>query len=282
VIVAPHWGGSSSTTAVFQLGGGIALGATSLFVDDGTYAARDVAGTSISKTVGNSTVTTAPGDINSSTVLVSQGVAPVTTFLVQSGLAAVGTTGNTTTTPICECKYLTWGWWGGSVTYASTQTGGVNINPGGIDNIHMATYVAGNQSLSGQVDTTSTVTINNQQQSSATYYGQMIGNVNNNGQSYIAAGTYQNAWSFGAGRGSLAVTFDGASFSGSTSLTPGTSNFSSGNITTSGGSGRTLNLNGSFFNGNNAATTALYQAGRFGVTGSSYTAAGTFAAQRPQ
>jgi len=269
-ITAKGWGGVSGSTATFRLGGGVALNATSLFVDDGTYAARDVPSnvgtpTSVSVTSGNTTVTSTASDLTSSTVLVSQGVAPVTTFLTQSGV-----------TNVCDCKYLTWGWWGGSVSYAGNQTLGLNINPGGIDRINMATYVAGNTSSFNDINV-SAISTNNGQQSTATYNGQLIGNVNNNGASYIAAGSYSNAWSFGTKTGTLNVTFDGSSFSGATALTGNTSSFSSGNITSG---SRTLNLNGSFFNGQGANTTALYQAGRFGVAGTNYQAAGTFAAQR--
>ncbi len=191
-ITAKGWGGIAGNIATFRLGGGIALNSTSLFVDDNTYAARDVPaslGTSTSISSNGGSTTTAPADVTSNTALVSQGVAPVTTFLQQSGV-----------TNVCDCKYLTWGWWGGSIKLCRQPDRRRQRQSGGIDRINMATYVAGNASSFNDINV-SAISTNNGMQSTATYNGQLIGNVNNGGASYIAAGSYSNAWSFGSKTG---------------------------------------------------------------------------------
>lgn len=251
------WDGS--TAASFKLGattGG--NGAVSAFIDDKNYAVRDRgtdAGTPTS--VGGLT-----SNVTSSTTMVSYNVAPAANFFAASGV-----------TP-CTCEFMTWGWWGGDMSYATTGT----YNPGGRDRINLATYVAGTLSLASDV---------NAQTSTATYNGHMVGNVNNNGSSYIAAGSYQNVWSFGSRSGAVTATFDGTTFGNGSTNTymtgANTPNF--GTLTAQGGTsapivagGKSLTLNGAFMSGTGSPVAG--QAGSFAITGTNYQAGGTFAAQK--
>ena len=118
------------------------------------------------------------------------------------------------------------------------------------------------------------------QTGSATYNGHIIGNVTNNGASYLAAGAFSHTWSFADHTGSLAITnFDtNKNFPGSTAATTGV-NFAgtfSGSGTAAGINGQ---LNGSFFK--SPTDPVAYQAGQFTMTNNTnYVAGGTFAAQK--
>jgi hypothetical protein len=167
----------------------------------------------------------------------------------------------------CECQYPTWGYWQGDLNY---QTG---PRAGQRDYVTLGTWVAGN--LAADVD----LPLNG----TATYTGHIIGNVENDaGRSYVAVGSYSNAWDFGSREGHLNIAdFDGANYAGSTSGSPRTSNFT-GNFTgtTPGATNRSGQLWGAHFNAPGAG--AAYQTGNFRLQDgeTNYDAAGTFAAQR--
>ncbi|MBS0537601.1 MAG: FecR domain-containing protein [Proteobacteria bacterium] len=254
------WDAQTTTSASFKLGattGG--NGAVSAFIDDKNYAVRDrgtEAGTPTS--VGGLT-----SNVTSSTTMVSYNVAPAADFFAASGV-----------TP-CTCEFMTWGWWGGDMSYATTGT----YNPGGRDRINLATYVAGNLSVASDINALT---------STATYNGHMVGNVNNNGSSYIAAGSYQNVWNFGSRSGAVTATFDGTTFGNGSTNTymTGASTPNFGTLSAQGGTsapivagGRSLTLNGAFMSGG-AGNPVAGQAGSFAVTGTNYQAGGTFAAQK--
>jgi hypothetical protein len=193
--------------------------------------------------------------------MVSYNTAPTTAFFQSAGV-----------TP-CTCEFLTWGWWSGDVSYGS----GSVYNAGGRDRLNLASYVAG--TLSNQADLSSL----NMQNATATYNGHMVGNVLNNGSAYIAAGSYTNQWSFGARSGIATITFDGARYGGgitaNTVLNGGGPTFqTTAPLPSSGVTGRSLTLNGSFFA--SPSDPAKYQAGSFGVTGAAYKAGGIFAGQK--
>ncbi|MBS0549785.1 MAG: FecR domain-containing protein [Proteobacteria bacterium] len=254
------WDAQTTTSASFKLGatsGG--NGAVSAFIDDKNYAVRDrgtEAGTPTS--VGGLT-----SNVTSTTTMVSYNVAPAADFFAASGV-----------TP-CTCEFMTWGWWGGDMSYANTGT----YNPGGRDRINLATYVAGNLSVASDINALT---------STATYNGHMVGNVNNNGSSYIAAGSYQNVWNFGSRSGAVTATFDGTTFGNGSTNTymTGASTPNFGTLSAQGGTsapivagGRSLTLNGAFMSGG-AGNPVAGQAGSFAVTGTNYQAGGTFAAQK--
>jgi hypothetical protein len=277
-----NWGSYSETnySATFELGGITeerGRTPTSAYVDDGIYGMRDQRRNQNRRSHVNPTGSGPNTNIDSRTMLVSYNTAPVSQFFVEQGLSA---------SEVCSCEFLTWGWWSGSVSYRT----GTPYAPGETDRFNLATYVAGTMSSVDQLNAANFAT------SSATYRGHMVGNVQWGNNNYVAAGTYTNVWSYGAGQGKAEVKFDGLTYgsttgSFNTSLIGSGPGFNSGNITS--GQGTTLTLNGAFFStGPNATGVngAIGQAGNFGITGTrtsgnapvSYQAGGTFAAQRTQ
>ncbi len=258
-ITVDKW--DTSTSATFHLGGTTGSNqASSAFIDDNNYAVRDR-----TSTIGNPT-TVVGADVTSNTTMVSYNVAPAANLFSSANV-----------TP-CTCSFLTWGWWGGDVNY----TNSTGYNPGGRDRLNFATYVAGTLAVASDINALS---------STATYNGHMVGNVNNNGSSYIAAGSYQNVWSFGGRSGAVTATFDGTTFgNGSTNTYMTGANVNTfGTLTAQGGTSapivsgaKNLTVNGAFFSGGTGNPVAG-QAGSFAVTstsGPSYKAGGTFAAQK--
>lgn len=247
----------TSTSATFKLGGltGSSSG-TSAFIDDNVYAVRDRPADTLSDTT---TIAGSSTNVTSRTSMVSYNTAPVDSLFTNASVTK------------CTCEFLTWGWWGGDVSYGSSST----YNASGRDRVNLATYVAGTLTPSVNLPLTGT----------ATYTGHMVGNVNNNGVSYIAAGSYQNAWNFANRNGVATITFDGTTFGGGTTAntfnTAGTVTFGTqGTPITSGN--KSLTLNGAFFQ-NGTSNPAAGQAGNFAITnttGNPYKAAGTFAAQK--
>jgi hypothetical protein len=121
------------------------------------------------------------------------------------------------------------------------------------------------------------------QRATATYTGQMIGAVNNNGSQFIANGTYQNVWNFGTRSGIATATFDGASFgNGKSANTFGVQNSpvfnTSQPLPSNGGPARNLDLTGAFVS--TPGGSASHQVGAFSVTGQNYQATGAFAGKK--
>jgi hypothetical protein len=255
-ITVANWSSTSVSpvAATFHLGGTTGGNdASSSFVDDNTYAVRD----RTAAVGGTTTVAGSSNGVTSSTTLVSYATAPTPTLFSNAGV-----------TP-CTCSFLTWGWWGGNVNYSNTS----GYAPGSADRMNFATYVAG---------TLSTASTINGLSSTATYNGQMVGNVANGANSYVQAGSYQNVWSFGSQSGVVTASFDGTSFGGgvtANTVKTGDVTFGTGTGGISAG-GKTLTLNGAFFSSASNGSNAAGQAGSFAITGSAYKAAGTFAAQK--
>lgn len=243
----------TGTSASFQLGGTSGASyATSAFIDDKNWGVADRPADVLTNTTSVTKGSTTSGgmDVQSRTVAVSSGTASLASFFAASGV-----------TP-CSCDFLTWGVWGGDIRYNANSA----YNPNGRDRLNLASFVAG--TLTPQIQLPNT--------GSATYSGHAFGNVRNGTQSYVAAGTYTNAWNFGSQTGSVTIgNFDGATYNGTTALTTGTVQFT-GPIS---GAGRTGSVSGAFF----ASPTdpAKGQAGNFGISGPGYKAGGTFAGQRP-
>lgn len=239
----------TGVSAEFKLGAltGSSSG-TSAFIDDNVYGVRDRPAGTLSNTT---TVGGSATGVTSRTSMVSYGAAPVDMFFAEQGVQR------------CTCEFLTWGWWGGDIRYDS----GAAYNVGGRDRVHLATYVAGTLSNFASLPNTGT----------ATFTGHAVGNVNNNGVQYTAAGIYNGGWNWGSQTGTVQIqNFDGHTYNGTAALVGSTVQFASGNL--SNGAGRTGSLNGAFFQapGNPVAG----QAGSFQVSGSGYQAAGTFAGQK--
>ena len=269
-IKVTNW--APSTVADFRLGGTTGSNAdTSAFIDDKNYALRDRPSPTLedTTTIGGRT----GSNVTSSTVMVSYSAAGLGTTAATNPFIAAGVTP-------CTCEFMTWGWWSGDIAYA---TGKGAFNAGGRDRINLATYVAGTLATSTTLDG---LRLANQ---SASFTGHMIGNVNNNGSSYVAAGSYGATWAFSTQTGTATVSFDGASFSGGIALTGGTGinhvgggpGFTTPSAITSSTGGltdRNLTLNGAFMSGTGGAVAG--QAGNFGITGTNYQAGGTFAAKK--
>jgi len=260
-ITVRQWDGSTAT-ATFKLGGTSGpRAATSSFIDDTLYALRDRPAGVLSNTtsITSSAGTSTGADVISNTFIVSSGAAPAPGLFQAAGV-----------TP-CTCEFLTWGWWNGDVAYSANSV----HNPGGRDRLNLATYVAG--TLTGVADLSAL----NMMGATATYSGAMVGNVQNGGSSYIAAGSYTNQWSFGSRSGIASISFDGATYGGgltaNTVMNGGGPTFSTASpLASTNVNGRSLTLSGSFFS--SPSVPAAAQAGSFAITGSSYTAGGTFAA----
>lgn len=264
-ITLPSWNSGSGTSATFLLGSTTGTSAsTSVFIDDKTYAARDVPASQFNSTttIGGNTGT----DVTSNTVIVSYNAAAGTTAATNPFLAAG-------ITP-CTCDFLTWGWWGGDISYSSGST----YNASGIERLNLATYVAGKLATTTQLPNVGT----------ATFSGSAIGNVQLGSSSYVGVGTYTNSWTWGGGggSGSFTLNFDSRTYSGTTTMTSGTVQFSSPLSNTSGGASLSGNLNGAFFQ---SGGSVAGQAGSFSVTGTvpatgggsnSYNAGGTFVAKK--
>ena len=159
----------------------------------------------------------------------------------------------------CACEFLNWGWWAAGVP---------DPRHPGRTYTAVGPYVAGTPTTSFQMPQTG----------SATYAGFMVGVVNNAGNVYGGAGSYQNTWNFANRNGAFSGTFDGRTYSGTTQATAG-SNGQTFTGTFNGG-GRTGGLNGAFFASPTDA--AKYQAGTFSIGNNSapYKASGVFAGQR--
>jgi hypothetical protein len=251
-ITVGAWDGSTSAT--FKLGGLTGTNnSTSAFIDDNIYALRD-------RTTNMTDTTEIAGstsNVTSNMSMVSYKTAPVPTLFSNAGV-----------TP-CTCSFMSWGWWGGDVSYSNTS----GYNPGGRDRMNLSTYVVGTQSLPADVAA---------QTATATYNGHVVGSVVNGANSYVAAGSYTNVWNFGSRNGIATVTFDGRTYGGG-SVANTFSPSGTSNIQTTGGSiasgDRSITLTGAFMSGG-ASNPVAGQAGSFSATGTNYKAGGTFAAQK--
>jgi hypothetical protein len=228
-------GGLGFPPAVFQMGGPGA----STFTDDLTYSMTPSTDPSRQSQVGGGTLK--PG------------------FQLSSGSPGVAG---------CECAFLSWGNWSGSVEFPNTPGA---FRQGQTDNI-LGAYVVG---------TLTNVAL--PQTGTATYSGVAFGSfADTTGASPragYAAGGFTQSWNFQSQTGFATISnFDGATYTSNTALQNGTVNFT-GPLS---GAGRTGQINGSFF-GNNAPFTAPPgQAGNFSVTNGtgSYKAGGIFAGQK--
>ena len=246
IVVHDLAGSQRPSVATLQLGGTGGLGATnSAFVDDKSYV-----------------MVTQYNDLSRLSSWEKGGTRyqATDTSVLQSASAGLplqlpmqGTPGP------CVCEFLTWGWWAAGVP-----------DPRHPGNTYTAVgpYVAGTPTASFQMPQTG----------SATYAGFMVGVVNNAGNVYGGAGSYQNNWNFANRSGAFSGSFDGRAYSGTTQATAG-SNGQTFTGAFSGGGG-TGGLNGAFFASPTDA--AKYQAGTFSIGNNNapYKASGVFAGQR--
>ena len=171
--------------------------------------------------------------------------------LASSPLAAMLPSG----AAFCQCQYLKWGFWGGDL--ASNE--GTRI-----DTSHINTWVAGQPTVT--LPTSGT----------GSYQGALVGTVNNNGNSYLAAGGLKASYDFGAQRGTFNVNgYDGKSFTSTMSALSG-GQYNAPIAFASNGQSFSGNAAGGFF-----GPGAVETGGNFAfqsISGTSYFTAGIFAA----
>lgn len=174
------------------------------------------------------------------------------TALAQSASQAVGT-------QFCQCDYTKWGLWAAETTRNSTS--GAPIR----DSAEMF-WVAGR--MPGSSTDVPTV-------GSATYTGHAIANINNNGQSYVAAGQFQNTVNFATRVGNVSVNgLDSTNYSGQVNLVPTDPRYFGGSLSGVNNPSRSMTLVGSFFQGKTSPVGEM--GGGLSISGYNYSGGGVF------
>src|SRR5262249_16936364 len=225
----PVTAGISGVNAMTLELGSLAAGARSdsAFVDDRNFAATESSDPSRPPASRNGAVLTISGDPKAAarTYLVSADLVPQTTLLPAAAGIPAG--------QLCSCEFTRWGWWGSEVKGADPN----NAVATRTDRFHLGTWVAGSEPT-GTLPNAGAVTFN----------GRAVGSVDNNGTSYIAAGSFTGAFNIAARSGTVAIdNFDTRSYSGPIAFT---GNNYSATLSQSGGpalAGLTGRANGSFF-----------------------------------
>lgn len=239
---------SAGVTAVtMQYGGLTGAAGSQAFVDNSTFGALESQTNQQSITI-NGTTSQPTGQL----YLLSSGTAPAPTSLLPSGAS------------YCDCQYLQWGYWGGTLSTPSTTGGTPRIDAG-----HINTWVAGVTTPLSDLNTLAS------QSATGNYTGHAIGSVFNNGSSYLAAGGFTGSYNFGTQNGTMTVSnFDGHTFSVTGKAPLNGANYS---FTTS-AAGLSGSVSGSFY-GPKAAETG----GNFAfqtTTGPAYMASGIYAGKQ--
>ena len=162
----------------------------------------------------------------------------------------------------CQCEYTRWGLWAGETTRPQS-----NVNGGPIKDSAEMFWVAGRMPANaGDIPTTG----------SATYAGHAIANIQNNGNSYVSAGQFQNTVNFGSQTGTVSITnLDGSNYAGQVMFGSGSPVFA-GTLTAP---NRSMDLIGSFFQGRTSPVGEM--GGGLRISGpSNYGGAGIFAGRR--
>jgi hypothetical protein len=243
---------SGVSTMTMQFGGltGDAAGRQS-FIDDSTFAALESQ--------------VAPQQINGQNLVVNGSTSQAgQLYLVSSGAAGTPTSLLPSGT-LCQCQYLQWGYWGGDLMTGSASDSTISR----IDRGNINTWVAGVPTPLNELGSLIS------QSATASYTGNAIGSVFNNGLSYIAAGGFTGTYNFGTQSGVLSINnFDGRTFT-----VAGSAPLTGANYTFSGSaSGFAGTANGTFY-GPNATETG----GNFAfqsTVGPTYLASGIYAGKR--
>jgi trimeric autotransporter adhesin len=243
---------SGVNTLTMQFGGLTgASGGREAFIDDNTFAVLE-SQTNPQQINGQALVVGGDPKQAGKLYLVSSGAAGVPSAILPNGLCQ-------------QCQYLKWGYWGGDLLTGNSSNSTISR----IDRGHINTWVAGLATPLSDINSLIS------QSATATYTGQAIGSVFNNGQSYLAAGGFTGTYNFGTQTGAVAVSnFDGHSFgaSGAAPLTGSNYTFAVNSPGTKG------TIHGGFY-GPMAAETG----GNFAVqstVGPAYLASGIFAGKR--
>ncbi|MBP0617748.1 hypothetical protein, partial [Jiella mangrovi] len=171
---------------------------------------------------------------------------------------------------LCDCEFLEWGWWGTQVKPYDNASG----SQIGLASVHLGNWVAGDISTLAEVDAAVGSNV------VATYSGNAVGSVINGAANYVASGSMDMEWNFGARSGAVAIgDFDGRNFAGTLDL-PGGGNGYQGFISEASDGGASGVLSGAFVN--DGADALAGTIGNFNVETSSggWSATGVFAGSR--
>lgn len=171
-------------------------------------------------------------------------------YVMSSEVAPVKIFDGGTSSELCNCSYLTWGWWG------EADTGDGSIISG-----HLGNWIIGD--VTANIDMPSSGT--------ATYSGHAVGTVVSGSSQYIATGQLSATVDFAARNGTVSISdFDSHSFASGVTF-PSSSSFSGTNGTT--------NITGAFVNGSSGEA-AKGIMGSFATSSGSWSASGIFGGNR--
>lgn len=172
-------------------------------------------------------------------------------YMVSSAVVPARIFNGDTTAAICNnCEFMTWGWWGKA------------SGPESFYSVHLGNWIIGKQPENSALPTSGT----------ATYNGNAVGTVLNDGAQYIATGTMTSTMNFGTRSGTVSVSnYDSKNFSAGVNFGTGAATFS-GNVTSGVASG---SVTGAFAaNGTNPVQGIM---GNFSATDGSWSSTGIFA-----
>jgi hypothetical protein len=159
----------------------------------------------------------------------------------------------------CTCEFLTWGWWSSNSTVKTGPFAGDQSR------VNLGTYVAGTLTTAVQMPQTGT----------ATYNGMLAGNVNNNGNSYIAGGNFSLNYNYAARVGVFSnFNFDNSSYAGGVAANNSSGTNFQGGVAGANGAG---SVKGSFYGPGAANVGGSFSVG---ANNSAYKASGIFAGQK--
>ncbi|WP_190236140.1 FecR domain-containing protein [Allorhizobium terrae] len=171
-------------------------------------------------------------------------------YVMSSKVAPVKVFEGGTSSELCNCSYLTWGWWG------EADTGDGSIISG-----HLGNWIIGD--VTANVDLPSSGT--------ATYSGNAVGTVVSGSSQYIATGQLSATVDFAARNGTVSVNnFDSHSFSSGVTF-PSSSSFSGTNGATQ--------ISGALVNGSSGEV-AKGMMGSFSTSSGGWSASGIFGGNR--
>lgn len=174
------------------------------------------------------------------------------TAVAQAASQAVGT-------QFCQCEYTKWGLWAAETTRGASNSSSVR------DTLEMF-WVAGK--LPGSASDVPTT-------GSATYVGHAIANINSGGQSYVAAGQFQNNVNFGTRVGNVTINnLDSTNYSGQVALLAGDGRYFAGSLSGVNNPYRSMVLTGNFFQGRTSPVGEM--GGALSISGYNYVGGGVF------
>jgi hypothetical protein len=192
----------------------------------------------------NDQLIAAAGEIGGS-YIVSSGVVKAEIFKNDDG---------STTSEICSsCEFMTWGWWG--------QAEG----PESDTSVHLGNWIIGETPENSDVPTTGT----------ATYTGNAVGTVVDNGTQYIATGNLSSTMNFGTRTGTVEITnYDDKDFTTSVTFGSSTATFSGSGTT----DGVSSSVTGAFASSSSDPVAGMM--GSFTAEDGTWSSTGIFAGSR--